>query len=88
MTVTLGSAVGGVWPPTTFDVWSFRWTLAGKNWVGHLSLTGQDLALDSTVGLGETLASDWETGEQLAMEKCLPNSLLPLGLERRSGVRR
>lgn len=70
----------------TASTWSFRWTLAEKNWEGCLNERGQDLALDSTVSLGEAFASDWETGEQLAMEKLLPNSVLPPGLERRRGV--
>lgn len=78
--------MGGVWPPTAFHVWSFRWTLAEKGWVGCLSSRGQDLALDFTVGLGEALTSDWETGEQPAMEMLPPNSLLPPGLERRRGL--
>lgn len=49
---------------------------------GHLSYDRRALALDSAVGLGlgEALASDWEAGEQLAVEK-LPADCLP-GLER------
>lgn len=71
--------MGGVWLPTAFHMWSFRWTLTEKGWC--LSHDGRDLALDSTVGLQEALASDRETGEQLAVEK-LPPDCLP-GWERR-----
>ena len=56
-TVALGGGVGGVSPPTAFHVWSFRWTLTEKSWEGPFSQRGQDLGLDSTVGLREALAS-------------------------------
>ena len=49
--------MGGVGSPTAFHLWSFRWTLTKKSWEGRLSQRGQDLALDSTVGLREALAS-------------------------------
>lgn len=49
--------MGGVSPPTAFHVWSFMGTLTIKSWEGRLSQRGKDLALDSTVGLGEALAS-------------------------------
>lgn len=48
----------------------------------HLCQSRRALALDCTVGLGEALASDWETGEQPAIEKLPPDSLLLPGLER------
>lgn len=52
---------------------------------GHLRQSKRDLALDSTVGLGEALASNWEAGEEPAI-KLLPDSLLLPGLERRRGL--
>ena len=73
--------MGGVSPPTAFHVWSFRWTLTTESWEGRLSQRGKDLPLDSTVGLGEALAS-------AAMEKPPTSSHLPPGLERRRGVQR
>lgn len=84
--VALVSGVGGVWPPTAFHVWSFRWTLAEKTWKGNLSQSREDPALDSSVGLGEALVSDWEPGEQPAMEKLPPDSHLLPGLDRRRGL--
>ena len=53
---------------------------------GHLRQSRRDLPGFSTVGLEEALASDWEAGEEPAVEKLPPDSLLLTGLERRRGL--
>lgn len=77
---------GGVWPPTAFHGVELQVDFNREELEGHLRQSRRDLALDSTVGLEEALASDWETGEEPAVEKLPPDPLLRTGLERRRGL--